>query len=521
MVVSDLHLGALNSVLTNVGRSGQEVDRHGPAPALEALGDCVRTLYGEESPPELVVLGDLFELALTPLDDAAATFGHFARAVGLGQEGAPVSPTMRFVAGNHDHQLWTRARLDREVVLVAATPPGKRIDEPAHVTPLFPTDDGDAVKARFVEAVVDWAVPGSRVEVINSYPNFGLMDSSKERAVVMHHGHFIEHLYRIVSSLDLLFGASHGVPSADHLERDNAGWIDFFWSSEADSGDAGTDVRVLYESLVSGRTVDAEINRVSQLIARSRRGLVARLERYMVTRAALRAHHVLANRERHQQGAALSKDAETGLAMYLAGPVHRELESSLGVIPAETTFVFGHTHKPFVGTRGIPRYPRPIPVVNTGGWVIDHADPEPLKGATAVLVDDELNVVALEIYRQHPDGTVTPPAALPVGPRSVPFADAVRAALERDADTWSALTAALPARPWPTGGASSWRAIRPRRPGSPRQTSLGAPRDARRGGWSPPACATNRCSLCWVAWRRARKGSTRRSAHWHPWTRAR
>ena len=36
LVVSDLHLGALNSVLTNVADSGTAVDREAPSPALSA-----------------------------------------------------------------------------------------------------------------------------------------------------------------------------------------------------------------------------------------------------------------------------------------------------------------------------------------------------------------------------------------------------------------------------------------------------------------------------------------------------
>ena len=194
---------------------------------------------------------------------------------------------------------------------------------------------------------------------------------------------------------------------------------------------------------MSGRTIDAEINRVSRLLAGSRRGLTAWLERYVMTRVALRAHHTLAQRERHHPTAVLSQDAETGLQMYLAGPIRHELDASLAAMPTDTSFVFGHTHKPFVATRGIPGYPRPMNVVNTGGWVIDHPEPEPLKGATAVLVDVDLNLVALELYRQRTDGTVAPPAALAVGARSGPFAESVRAGLESNARVWSQLTAAL------------------------------------------------------------------------------
>ena len=443
LVVSDLHLGALNSVLTNVADSGTAVDREAPSPALSALGACLASLTARGAPPELVVLGDLFELALTPLDDAAATFAHFARALGLGTPGGAVARQLRFVAGNHDHHMWTRARMEHDARIVRETPRGQPLQQPEHVTAMFDDPAAPPVRARFIEALVEWSSDGASIEAVHSYPNFGLVDGSGERAIVMHHGHFVEHLYRIVSSLDDLFGDPSRGRSASELERENAGWIDFFWSSEGDSGDAGMDVRVLYESLVSGRTIDAEINRASRLLGRGRRGFVARLERYVATRLALRAHHTLAQRERHHSQAVLSRDADTGLEMYLGGPVRNELVSALGRVPADTTFLFGHTHKPFVATRGVTGYPRPVTLVNTGGWVVDHPEPEPLKGATAVLIDADLRTVALELYRQRADGTVAPPAAVAVGSVSVPWAEAVQERMAADQSAWAGLTTAL------------------------------------------------------------------------------
>ena len=64
--ISDLHLGALNSLLTNVTSDGERVDGSVPSPVLTALGDCLRALrQPDQDPPQLIVLGDLFELALT------------------------------------------------------------------------------------------------------------------------------------------------------------------------------------------------------------------------------------------------------------------------------------------------------------------------------------------------------------------------------------------------------------------------------------------------------------------------
>ena len=441
IVLSDLHLGALNSVLTNVAAGGGDVDVSAPAASLTALGGCLRSLAGGAEPPELIVLGDLFELALTPLDDAAGTFTHFVRAVGIGEHDGAVAPHVHYVAGNHDHQLWTRARLDQETALLEQAASSDPLLDAPHVTPMFP-GGGTPVRSRFVEALVRRAETAGEVTVTHTYPNLAVAGPA-DQIVVMHHGHFVERLYRIVSSLDDLFGPPAFGRTVADLESDNAGWIDFFWSSEGDSGDAGTDVRMIYESLVSGRTIDDELARLGTLLVRTKRRPTGAVLRWIVERAVRRAYRRVGRAERHDGGGALSADAEAGLAMYLSGPVATELRSVYGTPPADTTFVFGHTHKPFVSTRDVAGYPRPLAVVNTGGWVVDHPEPEPLKGATAVLLDDHANVIAVELYRQRPDGTAEPPVVEPVSASSLPFADAVRARIDDDPHPWAEFTQAV------------------------------------------------------------------------------
>ena len=108
--ISDLHLGALNSLLTPVDADGERVDPGRPSPVLTALCDALRTFRMGDEPPELVVLGDLFELALGTTADAAATFAQLIRGLRPGSRDGVVAPRIRFVPGNHDHHLWTRAR---------------------------------------------------------------------------------------------------------------------------------------------------------------------------------------------------------------------------------------------------------------------------------------------------------------------------------------------------------------------------------------------------------------------------
>ena len=71
--------------------------------------------------------------------------------------------------------------------------------------------------------------------------------------------------------------------------------------------------------------------------------------------------------------------------------------------PGDVTFVFGHTHKPFVDMRTTRAFPSPVSVVNTGGWVVDTPQLNPLKGASLILIDEELNVACVRCYTEGAD----------------------------------------------------------------------------------------------------------------------
>ena len=69
--VSDLHLGADNSLLTNLGSKAGEVNPHQPSEVLEWLANCVRELIRHNqglARPTLILNGDLLELALEIFD---------------------------------------------------------------------------------------------------------------------------------------------------------------------------------------------------------------------------------------------------------------------------------------------------------------------------------------------------------------------------------------------------------------------------------------------------------------------
>jgi UDP-2,3-diacylglucosamine pyrophosphatase LpxH len=439
--ISDLHLGALNSLLTNVTSDGERVDGSAPSPVLSALCDCLRSLRRSgQDPPELIVLGDLFELALTAPDDAAATFSQLIAGLRPGRPDAAVAPALRFVPGNHDHHLWSRASDERYLRLLAGDASAMPASRDRHATHLLPANDKELVRDRFVEILATRADPSTGVTVVQSYPNLGLVTADGGRAVILSHGHFIEPLYRMMSLLDTVFGSPRtGAAEAWQLEADNGGWIDFFWSSMGDSGDIMRVTRSLYESLQSTDTIHAEIAAIERAIkAAGASRAQADVEAHAVA-GLLRAGVGTAIRERHREGVALSPHAQEGLTSYLNGPVATQVVAEIGR-PHDTTFVFGHTHKPFLEARTVSAFPEPVAVVNTGGWVVDTPMLNPLKGASLILIDEDLNVASLRCYTEGVDGSSYRIGIEPSsGSGSNALVDALRSGIDPDRDPWASL----------------------------------------------------------------------------------
>ena len=90
------------------------------------------------------------------------------------------------------------------------------------------------MRGRFIEALVRRAGIDCRRDGHPLLPEPGHRAYASTAVVVMHHGHFVERLYRIMSGLDDIFDRPQASRTVVDLESDNAGWIDFFWSSEGD-----------------------------------------------------------------------------------------------------------------------------------------------------------------------------------------------------------------------------------------------------------------------------------------------
>lgn len=440
LALSDLHLGAQNSVLTNLAVDGA-YNRGAPGPVLEQLATVIHRLSeaddtdDSDDPPELVLAGDLFELALTTTDVAADTFTQFVRQLCDVHRGS-VAPRIVFVPGNHDHHLWEAARESQYVEYLRGVPVDEELRRPWHVTHLLPENDRLPARDHFVSALAERALGRDDVHFRIVYPNYGLVTDDGDRAVVFHHGHYVESMYRLMDVLHRVLRPERDLPElAFHIEADNFAWVDFFWSTMGRAGDAGADIGLLYELLQSEDAVEQLASRLTDLAVRSR-SVPARIEAWFLRRVAREIVSLAVRRERHNPEVVLSPGAEKGLDAYVGTAVRAQLEDEVGRVPDETTFVFGHTHKPFARRQAVEGFADEIQVFNTGGWVVDTPEAETIKGAQLVVIDEHLHVAGIELFRQHADADDYEVAVRGLSGGSGPLESWLRDVVDADEDPW-------------------------------------------------------------------------------------
>jgi len=211
LCISDLHLGADNSLLTHSGPKIGEVNPHYPSPVLKELANCIRELVrhnGGVVKPTLILNGDLLELALAEDHVALMAFERFMELMFPSDRDHLFDRQIIFNPGNHDHHLWETARETQYVAFLE----GKRIAKahgelppPCHTTKMH---NPDFVSCRLLNAVIGRHahLTGRGVQVGTVYPNLTFESRDGERRVIFSHGHFVESVYMLMSSIgDFVF----------------------------------------------------------------------------------------------------------------------------------------------------------------------------------------------------------------------------------------------------------------------------------------------------------------------------
>jgi UDP-2,3-diacylglucosamine pyrophosphatase LpxH len=441
--LSDLHFGAETSILSALRPGTATVDPDATSPALAALVECLRALVRaneDPRPPALILLGDVLELAL---GDEAVAMSVFSRFVELAfAEDDPIfGDTVYFVPGNHDHHLWEAAREQQFAAYLAARPLDQPIETPWHTSRLFLDPAAPPVESMVMSALFRRHPHLAGVTVRAVYPNLALGSPDGTRCVLLHHGHFVEPLYTAMTKLDsIVFPARTRPREVWELEQENFAWIDFLWSTLGQTGPVGDDVTRVYDLLQDPSAAHRLARSIADRVVVNRPWYEAWLVRLGIRAALAEAARLGSNMERLSTAGPYSDAAQAALAAYLEGPMLAQWRhESRSAVPA--AFVFGHTHKPFTKAGLAPAgWPAPVDVYNTGGWVVDTPDHQPSRGASVVVVDDDLDVAAISLYRQMATAgeyKVSVDAATPG-----PLAERLAQVVDPAAPPWSTFSAA-------------------------------------------------------------------------------
>lgn len=410
--LSDLHLGEPDSILTPLEPGSHEMDTVVAGPLLEHLVACLEHVLaanrGDER-PILILNGDALELAFGTFSQALTNFERLARLL----VDRDLIERVVYIPGNHDHHIWEVARETQYAATIGGVPYDSALPPLRHVTSVRLEE---AVPAYLLNKIIEQVhAPdgaGGRVqEVLVVYPNLAITSETQDRCVLFHHGHYVEPLYHAFSKLRRWVFPDRDPPqSIDEVEEENFAWIEFVWSLLGRSGGAGADMRALFRMLRDDEELDAFTDSLARRVAAERDipwvpGNV--LERVVLKRLFIWMGSRLSG-ERSRREVVLSAELRRGIQDYLFGPALQQLETDLGRVPSDLTFVFGHTHKPFEALVRDPAGGREVRVYNTGGWPIDSRRPSAAMGASILFMNASLDIACLRIYNDgDPDGDVT------------------------------------------------------------------------------------------------------------------
>ena len=458
VVLSDLHLGARESLLTHVDHRG-EVARD-PSDVMCRLGEALRETVApmaDGAPVRLVLMGDALDLGLTPFGTVSRAFLHFVDALWPEGERQVFDSDILCIPGNHDHHLWRMAQ-DRAFVdaIAQANEDGIPSDIP-HVSRATGSPD---YRCDLMEAILTKRahMQGARVRI--AYPNYAVANDDASRAVVFHHGHYIDAMYRTLSRLRAwISGSDPKGETIAQIEAENGAWVDFLWSNLGSCGEWGSDADTLYETMLDAGAshdfAEALAMRVCGDLG-AKMGVRGDTEiKYGVTvEQAIRGIVDLtagraAQSQRDGYRHVLSGDEVDDLGWYMSGPVAKQLEAELGRVPDNCSLIFGHTHKPFQDQIGADGFAKPLGVYNTGGWVLDQPTLMATQGGAAMLVDDRLGVASLRLFNDCVGGRMREVHAAGCGMRTredAALVTALQSQVESHRPAWDAFSAATKAR---------------------------------------------------------------------------
>ncbi|MBI5193802.1 MAG: metallophosphoesterase [Nitrospirae bacterium] len=404
--LSDMHLGEEDSLLTNLKTGSSDIDPFSPSPVLIKLVECLKELIRSNDnnrKPILILNGDILELALAEMNEASMVFERFIELIM--PPGDELFEQIIYVPGNHDHHLWETARETQYVEYISRqlNQAGSSLPPPWHTTEMFVENVNNPVPSNFLNGLIKRYPNLNNFNIQIAYPNFGLISGDKNKCVVFHHGHLIESIYYLMSTVTgIIFPDKKKPVDVDDIEAENFAWIDFFWSTMGRSGVAGQDIEKIYEKIGDETGRKRLIENLSAYLAKEVD--VPLVPEYFEPKVigffiGMLVNY-LAKKEKKYSGGLLSPDAEKGLWAYTEGTLREQILEEQAAMPKEVTIVFGHTHKPYQEDVNFRGYPAWVNVFNSGGWVVESVEAQPLQGGAVILVDENLDAVSLRMFNE-------------------------------------------------------------------------------------------------------------------------
>jgi predicted phosphodiesterase len=444
--LSDLHAGSISSLLRKLETEDHGRNTGGSLSPIthafqRALEGFLLAAGAKDTPPQMVLMGDVLELQFATREEAFPIALGFLSALNRKKllQGEVIA-----TAGNHDHSLWTDARLSLDANRLSVD--GMDADYRS-ATPAFEKSSGES---RLLSALL---LKAGFSSCDFRYPNIGFRND--QRLVLLHHGHFVEKEYRALSMLMDAFAQPPRDPGAidiDTLCAENAGWIDFAWAALGDAAGLGKGAEQLYQNMLTTNGFRRMSKHWSKVIAAGLSEALPLSGNLMMQEAIHTMCQVgidasigqFRDTERYTIVDSLSYDGLQGLKWYVEGPCAKQIASEHGTIPEDVTFVFGHTHKPFSQRVAMKGYPGPVKVYNTGGWALNGPRLDNAQGAAMILIDDQLNVASLRLFMTPHDDEVRPAYVemLSDGPGSETFRDEINEWLGASEKAWVSLARA-------------------------------------------------------------------------------
>ncbi len=362
VVISDLHLGVNESLFYT-----QNQNRF-----LETMTWLTKELSELGEIDELIFLGDLFDLSLSPYDILYADAKKFFERIAILKNVKEIV----FIPGNHDHHLWVE-HVEKDQI-VGNIKNGKTPNENDYFFRLVDSKYPQANDPNVYEndILLNYFIPAS----VSNPPVLSMKYANHlrqigEKLYLFNHGHFLEDAF---TPLQFLFEAV----ALEDLETFNLLWLEAFDYHLGHSGRLSDKVREIYHDCIINKNRDEFDKFIKDTLAylKTKTGLgkfwiwaIKKVLNKIISKKMESKDNVDLGQESAMRFKGCSDKLKKKIEWYIKNYIinrYRTTNPRFGKnIPFPFTFVFGHTHDYFSTQITIDN--NKYDIFNTGGWTVD------------------------------------------------------------------------------------------------------------------------------------------------------